>query len=201
MDAEFTLKIPQGYAHPMALVESRQVGEGTRIWAFAHVMAGASVGKWCNICEGCFLEDGVSVGDHVTLKNGVAVWTGVHIADNVFIGPNAVFTNDLRPRAWIKPPQFQETWIERGASIGANTTIICGVRLGEFCMIGAGSVVTRDIRPFELVTGNPARHKAWICFCGRKFQRDDVSCSCGGEFSWNDEGEPRPDSIEPVPHT
>ena len=121
----------QGYIHSQAIVDSTEVGEGTRVWAFSHVMAGASVGRSCNIGEGCFIEDGARLGNYVTLKNGVAVWTGVGIEDYAFIGPNVVFTNDLRPRAWIKPPQFAETRIGRGVSIGANSTIVCGGYPGQ----------------------------------------------------------------------
>ena len=191
-------KIPQGHVHPKAIVDSDDVGEGTRVWAFAHVMDGVSVGKWCNIGEGCFLESGVSVGDHVTFKNGVAVWTGVHIGNYAFIGPNASFTNDLYPRAWIKPPRFQNTWVGLGASIGANATIICGVTLGDYSMVGAGSVVTHDTKPFELVTGNPAIHRGWICICGHRLLTDTVRCSCGAAITWDDNCQPRPKGSEPT---
>ena len=181
---------PEPRIHPRALVESDNVGAGTRVWAFAHIMSGAEVGEDCNIGEGCFVEDGATLGDHVTLKNGVAVWSGVTIADYAFVGPNVVFTNDLYPRAWVKPPAFQPTHVRRGASIGANATIICGNTLGAFCMVGAGSVITEDVRPLELVVGNPARHHAWVCICGRRLKDLSPRCACGADVRWNDRSEP-----------
>jgi len=153
--------------HPKALVETDQIGEDTKIWAFAHVMEGAEIGADCNIGDHAFIETGAVLGNGVTIKNNVLIWKGVHIADYVFIGPNAVFTNDLRPRS-SRMPQMKEkelsekdwlveTHVEEGASIGANATILPGIRLGKYCMVGAGSVVTREVEPFTLVAGNPAR--------------------------------------------
>lgn len=191
----------QGHIHRQAIVDSANVGDGTRVWAFSHVMDGASIGRSCNIGEGCFIESGACLGSHVTLKNGVSVWTGIDIGDYAFIGPNVVFTNDLRPRAWIKPPQFVETSIGRGVSIGANSTIICGVTLDRFGMIGAGSVVTQDTKPFELLVGNPARHQGWVCICGQKLKNSEARCSCGVDVIWNDDGEPSIDEEQPVVQT
>ena len=155
------------YIHPNALVETSDVGAGTKIWAFAHVMAGAEIGSDCNIGDHAFIETGAKVGDGVTIKNNVLVWKGVHIANYAFIGPNVVFTNDRSPRSPRMPLMRQkslsekdwlvETFVEEGASIGANATILPGVRLGKYCMVGAGSVVTKDVEPFVLVVGNPAR--------------------------------------------
>jgi len=153
------------YIHPKALVETDQIGANTRIWAFAHVMADVVVGEDCNIGDHVFIESGVRIGDGVTIKNNALIWKGIHIADYVFIGPNVVFTNDLRPRS-PRMPLFKEqgladwlveTQVEEGASVGANATIMAGVTLGKYCMVGAGSVVTRDVEPFTLVVGNPAR--------------------------------------------
>ena len=153
------------YIHPKALVETDQIGTATKIWAFAHIMADVVVGEDCNIGDHVFIESGVRIGDGVTIKNNALIWKGIHIADYVFIGPNVVFTNDLRPRS-PRMPLFKEqgladwlveTQVEEGASVGANATILAGVVLGKYCMVGAGSVVTRDVEPFTLVVGNPAR--------------------------------------------
>lgn len=155
------------YIHPKALVETDQVGADTKIWAFAHVMAEVRIGSDCNIGDHAFIETGATIGNGVTIKNNSQIWKGVHIADYAFIGPNVVFTNDRRPRSPRMPLMKQkglsekdwlvETFVEEGASIGANATILPGVRLGRYCMIGAGSVVTKDVAPFALVVGNPAR--------------------------------------------
>ena len=153
------------FIHGKALVETDQIGEGTRIWAFAHVQRDVSIGANCNIGDHAFIESGVTVGNNVTVKNGVCIWQHVHIADNVFLGPNAVLTNDLTPRSRAADWVPVETWIEEGVTIGANATIVCGVRLGQRCLIGAGAVVTADVRPYELVYGNPARSRGWVCFC------------------------------------
>ena len=155
------------YIHPKALVETDQIGDDTKIWAFAHVMAGAEIGKDCNIGDHAFIEDGATVGNGVTIKNNALIWKGVHIADYAFVGPNVVFTNDMRPRSPRMPLMKEkalsesdwlvETVVEEGASIGANVTILPGIRLGKYCMVGAGSVVTKDVEPFASVAGNPAR--------------------------------------------
>lgn len=164
------------FFHPTALVESDSIGAGTRIWAFAHVLPGAVVGRDCQICDHVFIEDGARVGDGVTIKNGVMVWKGVNLGDSVFVGPGVVFTNDPRPRSPRGPAgcvreendRLVETRVEKGASIGANATILPGVRLGEYCMVAAGSVVTRDVPPFALVAGNPARIVGTVDEAGRK---------------------------------
>jgi acetyltransferase-like isoleucine patch superfamily enzyme len=167
--------------HARALVESDQIGEGTKIYAFAHVMAGAVIGRNCKIGDHVFIESGVTLGDNVTVKNGVSIWEHVHVGDNVFLGPNAVLTNDRYPRradTWQPTP----TWIEEGVTIGANATIVCGVRLGCRSFVGAGAVVTRDVAPYALVAGNPAQQAGWVCYCGRPLDegRDPVTCSgCG----------------------
>ena len=144
------------YKHPHALVESDRIGDNTRIWAFVHVLPGAVIGKECNICDHVFIENDVIVGDRVTVKCGVQLWDGLRIADDVFIGPNATFTNDFFPRS-KKEFTLMETRIERGATIGANATILPGIIIGEKAMVGAGAVVTKDVPPHTLVAGNPAR--------------------------------------------
>lgn len=145
------------FVHPNALCETDAVGEGTRIWAFAHVLPGARIGRDCNICDGVFVEGDVTVGDRVTVKCGVQLWNGVRLHDDVFVGPNATFTNDLFPRSRQYPDRFLETVVEAGASIGANATILPGLRIGSGAMVGAGSVITRSVPANAIVAGNPAR--------------------------------------------
>lgn len=144
------------YIHPRALVETDAIGAGTRVWAFAHVMPGATIGTGCNICDHTYVEGGATVGDRVTLKSGVFLWDGVHVEDDAFIGPQATFTNDLRPRS-RQPFERLETTIRRGASIGAGAVILPGLQIGAGAMVGAGAVVTRDVPAGATVVGNPAR--------------------------------------------
>lgn len=143
--------------HPQALCESPNVGERTRVWAFAHVLPGAVIGEDCNICDGVFVENDVVIGDRVTVKCGVQVWDGVVLEDDVFVGPNATFTNDLMPRSRQHQHDVLRTVIEAGASLGANCTVLPGIRVGRQAMVGAGSVVTRPVPPHAIVAGNPAR--------------------------------------------
>ncbi len=145
------------FAHPSALVESAHIGQGTRVWAFAHILRGAKIGKECNICDGVFIENDVVVGDRVTIKCGVQLWDGLRLEDDVFVGPNVTFTNDPFPRSRHYPEHFPRTSIQKGASIGANATILPGVTIGRHAMVGAGAVVTRSIPPYAVVLGNPAR--------------------------------------------
>lgn len=145
------------FQHPAALVESRAIGRGTRIWAFAHVLPGATIGDDCNICDHTFIENDVRVGDRVTVKCGVQLWDGITLEDDVFIGPNVTFTNDPFPRSKHYPPAFSRTVVKRGASIGANATILPALTIGEGAMIGAGAVVTRNAPPNAVLAGNPAR--------------------------------------------
>lgn len=145
------------FVHEKGLCESTKIGEGTRIWAFAHVLPGATIGLNCNICDGVFVENDVTVGNDVTVKCGVQLWDGVTLEDNVFVGPNATFTNDIHPRSKIYPEKFLRTVVEEGASIGANVTILPGIRIGRNAMIGAGAVVTRSVPPNAIVVGNPAK--------------------------------------------
>ena len=154
------------FEHSTALVETESIGNGTRIWAFVHVLNGAVIGAGCNIGDHCFVESGVVIGDDVVIKNGVALWQGITVQDRVFIGPNVAFTNDIFPRAKIYHDEYEHTLIGKGASIGANATLLCGITIGQYALIGAGSVVTRDVTSFALVYGNPARQHGWICVCG-----------------------------------
>lgn len=150
------------FQHPQALVESERVGRGTRIWAFAHVLPDAVIGEDSNICDHVFIENDVEIGDRVTVKCGVQVWDGVTLEDDVFVGPNATFTNDLFPRSQQYPDSFSRTLVRRGASIGANATLLSGITVGANAMIGAGAVVTRDVPPNAIVVGNPARIKGYV---------------------------------------
>lgn len=172
------------FAHPAALVESNEIGDGTRVWAFAHVLKGAVVGANCNVCDHVFIEDGAVVGDRVTLKNNVLVWRGVVIEDDVFVGPGVVFTNDLDPRAEFKKPpeEWLSTLVRRGATLGANSTIICGVEIGRYAFIGAGAVVTRSVPDHQVVVGNPARPVGWVCTCAHGLDEELLCGRCGRRF-------------------
>jgi UDP-2-acetamido-3-amino-2,3-dideoxy-glucuronate N-acetyltransferase len=176
------------HKHPTAIVESDTIGEGSRIWHFVHVREGALVGKNCNIGKSVYVDTAVKIGDNVKIQNFVSIYKGVKIKDDVFVGPSVVFTNDLYPRAFIwEEEKIVPTVVEKGASIGANSTIICGVTIGEYAMVGAGSVVTKDVVPFGLVFGNPARLKGFVCYCGKRLSRTIESegkrvmyeCECG----------------------
>ncbi|MBI5394236.1 MAG: N-acetyltransferase [Verrucomicrobia bacterium] len=182
------------FIHPQAIVESDRIGAGTRIWAFAHVMKGAVIGSNCNIGNGVFVEGGARIGSNVTIKNQCLIWEGVTIEDNAFIGPNVVFTNDARPRSprldlvreryatkgWVVP-----TLIREGASIGAGVSLVCGITVGEYAMVGTGAVVARNVPPYALVYGVPARIMATVCRCGLtlQFQRAAATCEgCGNRY-------------------
>lgn len=149
------------FIHERALCESDTVGDRTRVWAFAHILPGAVIGEDCNICDGVFVEGDVVVGDRVTVKCGVQLWDGVTLEDDVFVGPNATFTNDAFPRSREHPEEYARTLVQRGASIGANATILPGITIGASAMVGAGSVVTRDVPPYAIVVGNPARIRGY----------------------------------------
>lgn len=149
--------MPVNRIHPSADVQTAAIGEGTQIWQYTVVLPGARIGRDCNLNAHCLVENDVVIGDRVTLKCGVYLWDGTTVEDDVFIGPNATFTNDKFPRSRRKPEQFQRIVLRRGASIGANATILGGVTIGEGAIVGAGSVVTRDVPPGMIVRGNPAR--------------------------------------------
>lgn len=176
------------FVHERGLCESDSVGGGTRVWAFAHVMAGAVVGVDCNICGHSFIETGAVVGDRVVIKNGVQVWDGVTLEDDVFVGPNATFTNDPTPRA--NRPRGQvvllPTRVMAGATLGANATVLCGTTIGAFAFVAAGAVVTRGVAAHALVVGSPARRVAWACSCGERLP-ETLACACGRRFRLVDE--------------
>jgi UDP-2-acetamido-3-amino-2,3-dideoxy-glucuronate N-acetyltransferase len=193
------------FVHPTAIVESAQVGDGTRVWAYTHVMEGAVIGANCNIGEHSFIESGAIVGSHVTIKNGNMLWEGVHLEDGVFLGPRVAFTNDLYPRSprlpqarkryadrgWLKP-----TFIGKGASLGAGAVILAGITIGEFSMVGAGATVTRNVPPYGLVIGSPARVRGWVCQCGLPLTFSHGVASCTDcDFVFVNSGE----SVEVLP--
>lgn len=172
------------FTHNTALVESDQIGDGTRIWAYAHIMRGAQIGENCNVGDHSFVESGAVIGNNVTIKNGVSIWDKVTIEDGVFLGPNVALTNDLWPRSRKADWQIVSTLIQTGATIGANATIVCGISIGQYAMIGAGSVVTRNVPAYGICYGNPARHHGWICKCTKKlkFESDIAVCECGHKY-------------------
>src|SRR5215216_2853953 len=174
---------PSVFVHALALCESDDVGPRTRIWAFAHVLSGARIGADGNVGGHAFVERGVVVGNAVTIKNGVQLFSGVTVEDEVFLGPGAVFTNDASPRAPYPkgPASWRATLVRRGATVGANATVLSGLTIGCWAMVGAGSVVTGDVAAHALVVGNPARQAGWACECGRALP-EGLACGCGRSY-------------------
>jgi acetyltransferase-like isoleucine patch superfamily enzyme len=167
------------FIHPSAHVsENAVVGKGTKIWINSQIRENAVIGVNCIISKDTYIDTGVTIGNGVKIQNGVSVFHGVTIADDVFVGPNVCFTNDYLPRAFNSGWKITETKIECGASIGANATIVCGHTLGKYCVVGAGSVVTKDVPPYTLVAGNPARSIGKVCKCGVRLQ-NGVCAVCG----------------------
>lgn len=173
------------YRHPQALVETEDIGPNTRIWAFAHVMSGAQIGANCNLGDHTFIESGVKLGNNVTVKNGVSLWTGITIENDVFLGPNCVFTNDPNPRAYLKKSgnELLPTLVRLGATIGANATILCGIKIGKHAFVGAGAVILHSVPDFALVVGNPGHQIGWMCICANKLPMPpavplEASCVC-----------------------
>jgi UDP-2-acetamido-3-amino-2,3-dideoxy-glucuronate N-acetyltransferase len=163
------------FAHETAVIdEDCSIGEGTKIWHFTHIMTGAVIGRRCNLGQNVVVSPGVTLGDNVKVQNNVSIYTGVICEDDVFLGPSMVFTNVVNPRsAVVRRNQYQTTLVKKGATIGANATIVCGITLGEYCFIGAGAVVIRDVKPYALVVGNPARHIGWMSEYGHRLTFDD----------------------------
>lgn len=170
------------FVHESACVDTgAQIGEGTRIWHFTHVMAGAKIGKNCRIGQNCFVGSRAVLRDGVKLQNNVSVYDLVTLEEDVFVGPSAVFTNDINPRAaYPKGGKWIPTVVKRGATIGANSTILCGIALGSNCLVGAGAVVTKDVPDYAVVVGNPASLAGWMCACGQKlsFRGEDAEATC-----------------------
>ncbi len=157
-------------AHPSSFIDDGCViGDGTRIWHFSHIMSGARIGRGCNIGQNVVISPDVVVGDNVKIQNNVSVYTGVVLEDDVFCGPSMVFTNVVNPRSHVsRKHEYRQTLVRRGASIGANATIVCGHTIGRYAFIGAGAVVTKDVPDYALVVGNPGRITGWVCQCGAK---------------------------------
>jgi len=172
------------FVHPQGICESDKVGDGTTIWAFAHVLPGAVIGRNVNVNDHVFIENKVIVGDRVTVKSGVQLWDGIELHDDVFVGPNATFTNDRFPRSKQYPDEFPRTIVERGASIGGGAVILPGVRIGQNAMVGAGAVVTRDVPPFAIVVGNPARITGYSDGAGRRMSNPAVQNLVRPEATW-----------------
>jgi UDP-2-acetamido-3-amino-2,3-dideoxy-glucuronate N-acetyltransferase len=173
--------------HPTAIVDNAStIGEGTRVWHFAHVMRGARVGARCVLGQNVFVGGNAIIGDGVKIQNNVSVYDKVTIEDDVFCGPSVVFTNVVNPRAFIeRKSEYRPTLVKRGASLGANATIVCGVTIGEYALIAAGAVVTRDVAPYSLAMGVPARHVGWVCRCGTGLgmSHPTAGCeSCGARY-------------------
>jgi UDP-2-acetamido-3-amino-2,3-dideoxy-glucuronate N-acetyltransferase len=169
------------YAHPTAIIdEGCSIGKGTRIWHFTHVMSGCVIGESCSFGQNVVVSPEVVLGRNVKVQNNVSIYTGVICEDDVFLGPSMVFTNVMNPRsAVVRRDQYRKTLVRKGASIGANATIICGITIGEYAFVGAGSVVNKDVTPFSLVIGNPARHIGWMSEYGHRLEFDkDGKAEC-----------------------
>ncbi len=188
------------FIHPTAVVDQPcEIGAGTKIWHFCHVMAHAQIGPACVLGQNVLVAGGVRLGRGVRVQNNVSLYTGVVCEDEVFIGPSAVFTNVRNPRGAIsRKHAFRETWLAQGVTIGANATLVCGVRLGAYAFVGAGSVVTRDVLPYALVTGNPARHVGWMSAVGERLHFDGnglaVCAESGEEYLLSEAGVQRLDA-------
>ncbi len=181
------------FAHETAWIDAGAViGEGTRIWHFSHIMPDTVIGRRCNLGQNVVVSPGCRLGDNVKVQNNVSIYTGVILEDDVFCGPSMVFTNVINPRSHVaRKDEYRQTLVKRGASIGANATVVCGYTLGRYCFIGAGAVVTQDVPDYALVYGNPARVHGFVCYCGAKLPvsarirtRKSIRCpSCGRLYS------------------
>jgi UDP-2-acetamido-3-amino-2,3-dideoxy-glucuronate N-acetyltransferase len=169
------------FAHETAIIDDGcKIGKGTKIWHFSHIMSGSEIGENCNIGQNVVISPGVKLGKNVKVQNNVSIYTGVICEDDVFLGPSMVFTNIINPRsAIIRKDSYSATLVEKGASIGANSTIVCGNKIGTYSFIGAGAVVTKEVKPYALVIGNPARQTGWMSEYGHKLRFDsDGIASC-----------------------
>lgn len=165
------------FAHPTAVIdEGAQIGYGSKVWHFSHIMPNSIIGNECNIGQNVVISPKVQIGSRVKIQNNVSVYTGVICEDDVFLGPSVVFTNVINPRSFVvRKSQFKETYIEKGATLGANATIICGNRIGAYAMIGAGAVITKDVKPYELVVGNPAKPMGWVSKHGHRLDFNEAN--------------------------
>ncbi|RPH30279.1 MAG: N-acetyltransferase [Bacteroidales bacterium] len=176
------------FAHETAVIDdSCKIGKGTKIWHFSHIMSGCEIGENCNIGQNVVVSPGVVLGKNVKVQNNVSIYTGVICDDDVFLGPSMVFTNVINPRSAVnRKNEYLKTYVKHGASIGANATIVCGVTLGEFCFIGAGAVVVKDVKPYALVVGNPSRQVGWMSEFGHRLDFDQegiaICSESGGKY-------------------
>lgn len=180
------------FVHESSYVdEGAEVGAGTKIWHFCHVMPGAKIGERCNIGQNVLVSTGVTIGNNVKIQNNVSLYTGVTVEEDAFLGPSMVFTNVFNPRSHVnRKDEYMATLVKKGASIGANATIVCGITLGRYCFIGAGAVVTKDVPDYALVYGNPGRVRGWMCQCGVQldFDGERAVCSrCGDAYRKQDQ--------------
>jgi len=179
------------FVHESSYVDNgAEIGAGTRIWHFCHVMPRAKIGERCNIGQNVLVSSDVTIGKNVKIQNNVSLYTGVIVEDDVFLGPSMVFTNVINPRSHVsRKDEYKTTLVRKGASIGANATIVCGVTLGQYCFVGAGAVVTKDVPDYALVYGAPARLRGWVCQCGEQlnFEGQRAVCPrCGDAYSKQD---------------
>ncbi|MFT4101207.1 MAG: acyltransferase [Burkholderiaceae bacterium] len=178
--------------HPTAIVDDgAQIGDGTAIWHWVHVCGGARVGRNCSLGQNVFVGNRTTLGDNVRVQNNVSIYDNVFLEDDVFCGPSMVFTNVINPRAHVsRKDEYRDTHVRRGASLGANSTVVCGVEIGRYAMIGAGAVITRDVPPYALMVGAPARRRGWVCRCGVKLgaESGETRCTaCGCHYRIDDE--------------
>lgn len=177
--------------HPSAIIdEGAQIGEGTCIWHWTHVCAGAHIGRGCSLGQNVFVANDVVIGNNVKIQNNVSIYDAVRLEDDVFCGPSMVFTNVYNPRAAIsRKNEYRPTIVQRGATLGANCTIVCGVNIGAYAFVGAGAVLNRDVLPFELVLGVPAKHQGWMCRCAnRLLGLGLIDCLCGAVYQISAQG-------------
>ena len=180
---------PAYFVHESSYVDQPcQIGQGTKIWHFSHIMPDSVIGENCNIGQNVVISPGVILGNRVKVQNNVSVYTGVICEDGVFLGPSCVFTNVINPRSFIeRKEEYQTTLLKTGATVGANATIVCGNQIGQYALIGAGAVVTKDVPDYGLVVGNPARLIGYVCQCGDRLP-DDLTCHCGLAYRRTDQG-------------
>lgn len=179
------MSVGETFIHESAYVDDgARIGTGTRIWHFCHVLSGASIGSGCSLGQNVVVMSGVRIGNNVKIQNNVSVYEGVELEDDVFCGPSMVFTNVVNPRSHIsRRSEYKKTLVKRGATIGANATVVCGNTLGEYSFVGAGSVVVTDVPPYALMIGVPAKRKGWMCQCGVRLSDSGGQCpACGTEY-------------------
>jgi UDP-2-acetamido-3-amino-2,3-dideoxy-glucuronate N-acetyltransferase len=181
---------PDVFVHESSYVdEGAQLGAGTKVWHFSHVMGGAVIGERCNLGQNVVVMNGVRLGNNVKVQNNVSIYEGVVLEDDTFCGPSMVFTNVMNPRSHVsRKHEYRRTLVKRGASIGANATVVCGATLGEYCFIGAGAVITKDVLPYAMMAGVPARRIGWMCQCGEKLPASGTGTCAGCGTSYERAG-------------